>query len=372
MAEQPIQTRLKLLFTNNELNVTESLLPDLIDFTYDDKETNEADEISVTLKDETGKWADCWKPDKGEVVRAFIMPGTVVGATGILNCGKFYVDNEDISISTSGSTFSFNAVSIPLNKPIRKKLKNKAWEKKDLKGIAQEIAKNAGIKLVYDCEGNPSYDRQDQSSESDLKFLSRLCEEAGFSIKLTDEQLVIFDQSFYESKKPIKTFVIDRTQKDWGNKSVLDASFNNSQSDTYKTCTIKYRDPKKKVAGSAGGYNMDLEKTNKTKTNAAVLTYTYTDPDAEENGQEYAMKKRAKSLEEAKRLAKAKLRKLNARKCTGNMTVIGDISLVAGVVIAIRGVGSFDGNFIVEQATHSISNSGYTTSISLRRVNSKY
>jgi len=366
MATQPIQTRLKLLFTNNEINVTESLLPDLIDFTYDDKETNEADEISVTLKDDTGKWASTWKPDGGEVVRACIMPGTVAGATGILNCGKFYIDSQDVAGGTSGSTYSFNAVSIPLNKPIRKKLKNKAWEKKDLKGIAQEIAKNADMKLVYDCESNPSYDRQDQSNESDLKFLSRLCEEAGFSIKLTDEQLVIFDQSIYEKKKPIKTFVK-------GESYISDYSFNSAQSDTYKTCTIKYRDPKKKVAGSAGGYNMDLEKTNKTKTNSAVMTYTYTDPDAEENGQEYAMKKRAKSLEEAKRLAKAKLRKLNARKCTGSMNVVGDISLVAGVVIAIRGFGSFDGNFIIEQATHSISSgSGYTTSISLRRVNSKY
>lgn len=366
MATQPIQTRLKLLFTNNEINVTESLLPDLIDFTYDDKETNEADEISVTLKDDTGKWASTWKPDGGEVVRACIMPGTVAGVTGILNCGKFYIDSQDVAGGTSGSTYSFKAVSIPLNKPIRKKLKNKAWEKKDLKGIAQEIAKNADLKLIYDCEGNPSYDRQDQSNESDLKFLSRLCEEAGFSIKLTDEQLVIFDQSIYEKKKPIKTFVK-------GESNISDYSFNGAQSDTYKTCTIKYRDPKKKVAGSAGGYNMDLEKVKSTKSNSAVMTYTYTDPDAEENGQEYAMKKRAKSLEEAKRLAKAKLRKLNARKCTGSMNVVGDISLVAGVVIAIRGFGSFDGNFIIEQATHSISSgNGYTTSISLRRVNSKY
>ena len=85
------------------------------------------------------------------------------------------------------------------------------------------------------------------------------------------------------------------------------------------------------------------------------------------------MKKRAKSLDEAKRLAKAKLRKLNARNVTGNMSVIGDVSLVAGVVVECNGFGSFDGNFIVETASHSVSkDNGYVTSIALRRVNNKY
>ena len=79
-----------------------------------------------------------------------------------------------------------------------------------------------------------------------------------------------------------------------------------------------------------------------------------------------------KSQAEAERLAKAKLRELNAKIMTGQVTIVGDPSIAAGVVIAVKGFGSFDGNFIVEEARHSVSSSGYTTELRLRRVNAEY
>lgn len=362
MSFEPIQTRVKLSFMPEGRDVTESLIPDLLSFTYDDKETNEADEIAITLKDPTGKWASTWKPDAGEVVGASIVMGTV--STNIRNiyCGRFYVDT--MRVSGSPRTFEMRAISIPLNKPIRRKLKSRAWEKTTLKAIAQKIANEAKIELIFDSEENPALDRQDQKRESDLKFLSRLCEEAGLSIKMTDEQIVIFDQASYEKKEPIKTLVL-------GESDILSWDFEAQQSDTYKSCTVTYRDPKQKLASSAGGFYLSGSDSKKT-ANPAVMTYTYDDPDATENGQEFTLKKRATSIDEAKRLAKAKLRELNARRITGSMTVVGDVSLLAGVVIACSGFGSFDGNFIISQATHSVTTAGYTTSISLRRVNTNY
>lgn len=337
---QPLQTRLKLLFSKVGVDVTESLLPDILSFAYDDKESGEADEISLTLKDETGKWAGTWKPDGGEFIRAYIKPGNVKEATQSLYCGKFFVDE----LSTSGSprTFQLKAISVPFDKPMRRKLKSRSWEKKKLKDIAQDIAEESEMDFMWDSEENPEYDRIDQKRESDLKFLSRICGEAGLSIKVTDAKIVIFDQELYESKSPVQTFTL-------GKSDILSWSFSATQSDTYKSCTIKYFDVK----------------TDKE------ISYTYEDPNADDNGNEYAMKERANSSEEAKRMAKKRLRKLNARKLTGNMTVIGNVSLVAGTVIACKGFGSFDGNFIVEKATHSIA-SGYTTAVDLRRVNSDY
>lgn len=379
----PIQTYLRLLFTEAGKSVSEDILPDLLSFTYDDKETNEADEISLTLKDPTGKWASKWKPDGGEVVRAYIASGTVDGKKGReLFCGKFFVD----SLRTSGSprVFEMRAVSIPMNTPIRRKMVTKAWEKKTLKGIAQEIAAAAKVKLLFDSKEDPSYDRQDQKAESNLKFLSRLCEDAGLSIKVTDSQIVIFDQAFYEKKKPVKTLTL-------GVSDILSWDFESQQSETYKSCTISYRNPKEKKKGSSGSYvtgdfsdidkkavavasddDYDINADPKKKVNPAVMTYTYTDPDAEENGQEYQVKKRATSLSEAKRIAKATLRKLNLRKMTGSLSLVGDTSLVAGVVIKLKGFGSFDGGFIIESASHSVSTSGYVTSLSVRRVNNNY
>ena len=72
------------------------------------------------------------------------------------------------------------------------------------------------------------------------------------------------------------------------------------------------------------------------------------------------------------RIAKATLRKLNLRKMTGSLSLVGDTFLVAGVVIKLKGFGSFDGGFIIESASHSVSTSGYVTSLSVRRVNNNY
>lgn len=379
----PLQTYLRLLFTEAGKSVSESILPDLLSFTYDDKETNEADEISITLKDPTGKWASKWKPDGGEVIRAYIAAGTTEKKGRELFCGKFFVD----SLRTSGSprVFEMRAVSIPMNTPIRRKMVTKAWEKKTLKGIAQEIAAAAKVKLLFDSQEDPSYDRQDQKAESNLKFLSRLCEDAGLSIKVTDSEIVIFDQASYEKKKPVKTLTL-------GVSDILSWDFESQQSETYKSCTISYRNPKAKKKGSSGSYvtgdfgdidkkavalaadgdyDIDADPASK-KTNPAVMTYTYVDPDVEDNGQEYQIKKRATSINEAKRIAKATLRKLNLRKMTGSLSLVGDPSLVAGVVIKLKGFGSFDGNFIAESASHSVSTSGYVTSLSVRRVNNNY
>jgi phage protein D len=363
---QPIQTRLQILFTASDKDVTESLMPDLLSFTYEDKETNEADELSITLKDPTGKWAGSWKPKGGERIRASIISGSILTPKKVLNCGRFFVDT--LSASGSPRVFEIRAVSVPLNTPIRKKIKSKAWEKTSLKSIAEAVAKENKVKLLYDAKESPSYDRQDQQRESDLRFLGRLCEEAGLSLKVTDEQVVIFDQAYYESKSPVKTFTL-------GTSSILAWDFEQAQSETYKSVKVTYRNPKAKKQGQAGGYKLDEHggvTSEKKGKNPAVMEYIYTDPEADEEGQDYELKKRATSIAEAKRLAKAKLRQLNLRSVTGNLTIIGDTTMVAGIVIAIKGFGSFDGNFYVESASHEVSSSGYTTALALRRVNNKY
>ena len=201
MKSGPIETSLRLLFSESETDVEKSLMPDLLSFQFDDRENGEVDEISLLLKDSDGKWAGTWKPDGGESVKAYLSKGTT--SDGGLNraelyCGRFFVDQS--RLMGPPRTFEIRAVSIPLNKPIRKKIKTRAWENKSLKTISQAIAKEAAIDLVFESEDDPTYDRVDQSGESDLKFLSRLAEEAGLSMKITDDQLVIFDQAYFEKQ----------------------------------------------------------------------------------------------------------------------------------------------------------------------------
>lgn len=382
MKTGPIETNLRLLFSQSETDVDESLMPDLLSFQFDDRENGEADEIAILLKDSDGKWAGTWKPDGGESVKAYLAKGTTTDAglnRAELYCGRFFVDQS--RVMGPPRTFEIRAVSIPLNKPIRKKVKTRAWENKSFKTISLAIAKEASIDLVFESEDDPTYDRVDQSGESDLKFLSRLAEEAGLSMKITDDQLVIFDQAYFEKQQPTQTLTL-------GESAILSWSFDNVQSETYRSCTVNYRDPKKKSKSSAGSYTLkekldedvDPSETLKDKlkddedkrVNPAVFSYTYVDETVDANGQEYVLKKRVKSISEAKRLAKAKLRELNFRRVRGNLTVVGDVTLVAGIVIACKGFGSFDGNFFIEEASHIVTAGGYTTALRLRRVNNQY
>lgn len=372
----PRETKLTLLFTESKTDATNDVMPDLLSFSYDDREADQADEISLTVKDEKGKWAGSWKPDGGETIRAYIKGSTCPK----LFCGKFYVDS--MRVSGSPRVCEIRAVSIPLKAPIRRRLVTKAWENYTLKGILKEIAAKAEIYFYFEVEEDPEYDRLDQKEESDLAFLSRLCQDAGLSIKVTDDTIVIFDQSRYEKMKPA-------CEVELGVSDVLSWDFQTTQSDTYKSCVVSWRDIKKKQRKSAGGYNLDLGKpsdkppakynidlekiddSNASK-NPAVNTYVYVDPDADANGQEYKLKRRVTSRAEAERVAKATLRRLNLRSVTGSMTLVGDTRLVAGIVIEVKGFGSFDGNFFIESASHSMSESGYVTTINVRRVNNKY
>lgn len=359
------QTYLKLLFGSDEKDVTTDISQDLLSFSYTDNENNEADEISLTLKDEKGKWASAWKVDGGERIKATIYEGTTTGGPQRrLYCGVFFADMWNFS--GAPRVAEIRAISVPLNKPIRRKLKTRAWEKITLKDIAAKIAGEANLKLIYDADEPISYDRQDQDRQSDLTFLSNLCEEAGLSIKVTDEQLVIFDQSIYEKKESVKTLIL-------GTDNIKSWSFESQKGETYKSCTVSYRDPKKKKKSSAASYNIYGEKVTKKSSNPAVMSYTYVDPMAEDSDQEYALKRRATSLEDAKRLAKAKLRKLNSRKVTGSLSIVGDTSMVAGVVITLQGFATtIDGKFLIEQAEHSVGTDGYVTNLQLRKINENY
>jgi len=376
----PIQTRLRLLFTESGQDVSQDVLPDLLSFSFSDKESGEADEISLTLKDDTGKWAQIWKPDGGEVVDAYLATGRInVPAVDELHCGRFYVDS--MSVRGAPRTFEMQAVSTPMSMPIRRKQITKAWESRTLKGIAQEICAENALTLFFDVAEDPQYDRRDQKEESNLAFLQRLCDDEGFSIKVTDQKIVIFDQHSYESKSPIKTITL-------GGSDVLSWSFNSQQSETYKTCVVAWRDLKKKAADSAGDYDFSKPGTPsgsseedlaalrtpdyRAQKNKAVNYFSYTDPTADPNGQEYRVRKRVTSKSEAERLAKATLRKINLHCVTGSLTVVGDPSLLAGCVIECSGFGSFDGNFIIESSTHNVSSMGYTTTVNLRRVNKEF
>lgn len=368
-------------------DISEDITPDLLSFTYDDKETNSADEITLTLKDDEGKWASSWQPNGGDIIRATIIQGETTKSKKELYCGEFYVDK--VSCKGSPRTFELSAVSIPLYSPIRKKIRSEEWVNITLEDLAKKVLEKHPLTLSYregnidDVKNEVFFDKIKQDNESDLKFLSRVCNESGFQLKVTERTVVMFDTQLYFEIAPSKTLTLNEDD-------IISWSFEKSQSDVYKSCKVSWRDPTSKDSDSSSGYNMNLQKEGGTppqydvnlervksyseSNNAALNNYVATDPDyiEDSNAQDYVMKKRASSKKAAKTMAINKLRELNSHVVTGDITLIGDVSFKSGIVIWIKNFGSFDGLFVLESVSHSITTSGYTVGLTLRRIRKEY
>lgn len=322
------RTAIRLIYDGTDISVDVS--GDLVSFDYTDNESNTADDISVKLKNDTGLWSGAWFPGKGDTLKAYVLHEQAE-----LYCGTFKID--ELAYSGPPKTFDIKAVSVPLNGDIRRTAKSKTWEDIKLSVICQEIAAAGDLELYYDVENDPTYDRLSQREESDLKFLERICADEGYSLKITDQRLVVFDQKKYESEKPVAIIELSKS-------AIKSFSFKSQAFDLYKTCTVSYFDPEKEEE----------------------LQETFTAPDVNE-GMDKRVVKRAGSLAEAKRIARATLRKLNRHEITGELTLVGDTVYLAGLIVTIKGFGKYDGNYLIEKARHSVNN-GYTVSLSIRRV----
>lgn len=254
-----------------------------------------------------------------------------------LDFGTFEIDSVDMSGPPDKVTVK--STSIPYTSKLRMEKKSRAWEKYTLKGIGQQIADESGLKLMYEAHDNPQYKRKEQVQTSDIKFLQGLCHAAGMALKVTTMTIVIYDAAEYDGKPAIKTFTK-------GSSDIISYKFGTKLTDTaYTSCHVSYTDP-------------DTKET---------IEYTYTPDSSIGTGQVLEVNEKVSSTEEAKTLAKKRLREKNTQEYTGSLKVVGDVSLVAGVTIKVKGFQQFDRKYKVTQARHSLLN-GYTVDLSLKQV----
>lgn len=287
----------------------------------------------------------------GESSTAAVGGGTIIKASIIrqnfnndgkdenLPCGEFELD--DIGASGPPSVITLKASSLSYSSQIRQTKKTKAWESYNLEGIAKEMASTNGMTLSFLSSANPSYSRVEQYNESDTAFLSRLCRNAGLSLKATAGSLVIFDQSEYE-----KGNVILKIKK--GNGSYDKYKFSAGKANkSYTSCRVSYVTP----SGAL------IEGTAKVS-----------DYDAEsKNNQQLEIRAKVNSVAEAEQLAAKNLRLHNKFEKTASFSLNGNPVLLAGVCVEIDGFGFFNGKYFITKAKHKVSGK-YTTDIELRKV----
>lgn len=100
------------------------------------------------------------------------------------------------------------------------------------------MAGDAGMTCMYEASRDPFFRRVEQVNTSDIDHLSRLCHNAGLSLRVTDNMLVIFDKRDYEGKAAV--FTIKRGKEGKYIKYKLGAGAAETQ---YGSCHVSYTDP---------------------------------------------------------------------------------------------------------------------------------
>lgn len=261
--------------------------------------------------------------------------------TETLDCGEFELD----SVTADGppQTVTIKATSLPYSCAIRQTAKSKSWENTSLSAIAKSIASQNGMGVMFESHYDPKYSRVEQYRTSDISFLSKLCHDAGASLKATNNSLVIFDQSEYENKNAIRTI---KFGEDGGYTKYRLSTGTNS---TYTSCRV----------------------TCTTSSGVVISATEYAENYREDNGgknQCLEVYQKVSSIAEAQALAHKMLRLHNKFEYEASFTFPGDPEFAAGCVVELEDFGAWDGKYIIKQAKHSITQSGYTTQITLRKA----
>lgn len=254
-----------------------------------------------------------------------------------LNIGTFEIDGIDVSGPPTKITIK--STSIPYTSKMRIEKKSRAWENITLKAIGEQIAHDSGLSLMYEASDNPTFKRKEQVQISDIKFLQELCHAAGMALKVTTLKIVIYDAAEYDTKPITKTFK-------FGDKNIISYKLGTSLTDTaYTSCHVSYTDPDSKE----------------------TIEYTYTPDSSTGTGQILEINEKVRNTKEAKKLAKKRLREKNTQEYTASLKVLGDVSLVAGMTVKLKGFQKFDKKYKITQAKHNLTG-GYTVDLSLKQV----
>lgn len=260
------------------------------------------------------------------------------GNDEVLDCGQFELDN--VTVDGPPNTMTIKATSLSYTNAIRQTEKSKSWENVTLSQILEFITKKSGMGYMFISSKNPKYTRVEQYRQSDIAFLSRLCHNAGCSLKVTSNIVVIFDQAEFEQNPEIKRIRFGEEYTKY--------RLTTNENDNYTSCRVYCTKPSGEVI------------------TATVYVEDYKEDD--NNNQCLEIRQNVDSIAEAENLAYKMLRLHNKYEFEASFTFPGDPELTAGSVVVLENFGAWNGRYVIKQAKHTLSHSGYSTQISLRKA----
>ena len=350
-------------------DITDDLILYLLSIDYTDNIADAVDDLTITLEDKSNLWQAEWFPEAGAKLSVTLHTLNNMNLSeGVLDrpLGIFEVDQ--IEVDALPSTVQIKAVACTLDSKLRGDKVSKEWKSTTLKTIAKDIAEKNQLKLNWTSKDDPDpeYNQVDQTDESDLEFLRKLCKDAGMNLKVTDDSLIIYNERQLEQENPKIRFVRPKLpnpnpfpmiQMNVVNSPA--ASVNSAGQleidrflsykmtaktrDIYKACHLKYKKGKDKE----------------------VIEATFTDPN-KETGKTLEVNDQCETQTEAERIVKNKLRDKNKDEVTCSFSIPGDLIYYAGQTIELSKFGHFDGKYIITKLSYRMG-TGYTLDMDLRR-----
>ncbi len=319
----------------NGKDITADISPWLIDATYTDKLTGEADELDITISNLDGRWMDAWYPDPGAEIKF------EYGYAGepLTPAGAFTFD--ELELSDSPATVRIRALAAGVSTPAKTR-KGKAYEDTTLKDIVAQVAR----RLKAEVKGSISHVpilKATQYGESDWAFLIRICHEHGYEVKLTNNSktLVVEKVKVLAQKNAVHRF----TRSD-----VESWRYRDKITDVPAKTSVRSYNPRQKKLVSA-----EAKSSNQAGTHSADTHKKHVP---------------ARTPAQAQAIANAAQDRHEADKTTIELTVFGSKHLVAGLTITLtEDWKRLAGNYLVTEVRHTISQSqGYKTTPTGKRV----
>lgn len=268
---------------------------------YIDNAGGKADSLELKFDDPKGIWSK-WKPEKNHKIQI---------KNENINTGNMFIDE----IEQNRGTFILRALSIPQE---AKTYNTKPWENVRFLEFVNEIASKYGFKLkTYNIDNN-LYVRVDQYEQTDFTFLAWRCLIEGYVLKIVDNTVVIYNESYLENVDAVKTVSIDQFDGDY--------KFKLKSNDVYSSSELNYGNIKSNFKPKNSPYGPVL------KNNSIYVG----------------------SQGECDRYCKNLLRFNNKYEYTGKFTIKMDTEIAAGCNINIKGVGLADGKYFCEQVKHQM------------------
>lgn len=290
----------------NDVDIKSSVQP--LKLQISDNAGGKPDSITAIFSDTEGLWSK-WKPSKNDTF--------LIRKDGF-DTGRMYIDE----LAQGAGVFEIKALSIPQT---AKTARSQGWENVRYLEIATQIAARYGFSIQTYNVINHLYERVDQHEEPDLAFLAYRSMLEGYTLKINDNSLVIYDEESEEKKTANETAIIRK------NDIHGSFEFRSKSTDIYAKCIVRNQS----INGLLQGEFSDQKINGSTlKKNIYVSNQA-----------------------EANRWAKGLLRAFNKFETYGSFIIDLNTKIAAGIPAKIQEIGLFDGTYFIDQLTHDLINS---------------